>query len=105
MRLWLLPLLAATTGLGACAVPTSDPGEDPSDRTVDYDEPFTSDVATLLDFEFDGELTSSTAGNTKGQIRAQMLYTVGHLNAEPGVARLDKLVTSGVTVTSIAGPE
>src|SRR5262249_8471084 len=67
------------------------------------EQPFTSDVATLMDFDFDGELTSTSGTNVKGQVRAQLMYTVGHLNAEPGVARLDKLVltnTSGVYIGS-----
>lgn len=62
------------------------------------EEPFTSDVATLLDFDFDGELYSSSGANVKGQVRAQLMYTVGHLNGEPGVARLDKLVLSRTSV-------
>ena len=31
---------------------------------VEYEQPFTSDVATLLDFEFDGELTASSGDAT-----------------------------------------
>ena len=64
---------------------------------------FTSDVATLLVMDFDAQLVSSTAQNPQGQIRAQLLYTVGHLNAEPGVSRLDKLNLSNVTVTPAGG--
>jgi hypothetical protein len=70
---------------------------------VEYDAPFTSDVATLLDFEFDGELTSSQSSNLTGQIKAQLLYTVGSLNAEPGVARLDKLQLSQVASNASGG--
>jgi hypothetical protein len=81
--------------------------DDDTTRTIPpgghLEEPFTSDVATLLDFDFDGELVSSSGANVKGQVRAQLLYTVGHLNAEPGVARLDKLVLSGTSVLYIGG--
>ena len=65
------------------------------DSTAD-DQNFTSDVATLLVMDLDASLTTSTTANPTGQIRAQLLYTVGHLNAEPGVSRLDKLNLSNV---------
>src|SRR5207253_2349170 len=55
---------------------------------------FTSDVATLLVMEFNGQLVTSTPAAPAGQIRTQLMYTVGHLNAEPGVARLDHLALS-----------
>src|SRR5256885_5085006 len=55
------------------------------------DQNFTSDVATLLVMDLDSQLVTATTANPSGQIRAQLMYTVGHLNAEPGVARLDKL--------------
>jgi hypothetical protein len=67
------------------------------------EQPFTSDVATLMDFDFDGVLTSSSGSNVKGQVRAQLMYTVGHLNGEPGVARLDKLVLSNTSIVYIGG--
>ena len=86
----------------ACALFAAACGAGP-EAPVEYDAPFTSDVATLLDFEFDGELTSSQSTNVSGQVRAQLLYTVGSLNAEPGVARLDKLQLSSVTSTAAGG--
>src|SRR5689334_4225071 len=90
------PLLvsALALSLAGCAGGVEEPAE--------YDQPFTSDVATLLSFEFDGQLTAAST-NTKGLIRAQLLYTVGHLNGESGVARLERLTTSNVTTTSLGG--
>ena len=41
-------------------------------EVVELDQPFTSDVATLLDFEFDGELTSGSGANLEGQVRGQL---------------------------------
>src|SRR6266568_8149469 len=70
---------------------------------AELEQPFTSDVATLVDFAFDGELTSTSGTNIRGQVRAQLMYTVGHLNGEPGVARLDKLVVSNTSVLYIGG--
>jgi hypothetical protein len=81
---------------GCAAVSGTPPAEE-------YEEPFSSDVATLLDFEFDGELTTAVYGNWTGQIRAQLMYTVGHLNGERSVARLDKLKLTNVTSASVSG--
>ena len=67
------------------------------------DQPFTSDVATLLDFEFDGELVTTSAANLKGQVRAQMMYTVGQLNGEGGVSHLDQLIATRITSTYKGG--
>src|SRR5687767_9708448 len=57
---------------------------------------FTSDQAVLVDFAFDGELTTAAYGNWRTQIKSQLMYTVGQLNGEPGVARLDKVVTTNL---------
>src|SRR5438105_1141527 len=67
------------------------------------DQNFTSDVATLLVMEFDSQLVTSTSANPAGQVRAQLMYTVGHLNGEPGVARLDKLNLSNLSTAAIGG--
>jgi hypothetical protein len=63
------------------------------------DDPFSSARASLLDFEFDGELTSSTGTNLSGLIRGQLMFTLGQLNGEPGVSRLSKLSLSNITST------
>jgi len=68
--------------------------------TAESEDPFTSDVATLLTFEFDAELLTTTPANQKGQIRAQLLYSVGQLNALYSVARLDRVQLSGIAATA-----
>jgi hypothetical protein len=50
-----------------------------------------SSVAVFLDFEFDGELLASYAYNPKGVIEDQLLYTVGQLNGDRSVSRIDRL--------------
>ena len=90
-----LALLAAAVALAGCGAASTAPEE--------YDQPFTSDVATLLDFDFDGELTAAAGSNPRGHIRAQLLYTVGSLNGDHGVARLERLQLSGVTTTYVGG--
>jgi hypothetical protein len=100
--LWaaLLALPLGTLGCGdetAGEIETDD-GTEPA---VELEQPFTSDVATLLDFAFDGELTSSSGWNAKGQIRAQLMFTVGQLNGEKSVARLDKLQLTSLSAVYI----
>ena len=87
-----LLLIGSLTG---CSAPSGDSAE--------YDEPFTSSVATLLNFDFDGQLTAASASNPKGLVRAQLLYAVGHFNGENGVAQLQKLALTNLTTTSIGG--
>lgn len=67
----------AVTGLGC------DDGVDSSE------EDFTSAQATLLEFEFDGELTTTETWNLRQTIQDQLLYTIGHLNGDRAVGRLD----------------
>lgn len=93
-RAALLSLLATT--VLACA-----PGSEPlSDEDVSDDEkPFSSARATLVTFEFDGELTAPWQSNTTKLIKDQLFYTVGQLNAHDSVGRLDKVVISNVKKT------
>ena len=84
-------LLAAAAG---CA---------PTTNTAEYDEPFTSAAATLMNFDFDGQLTAASSSNATGHVRAQLLYTVGVLNGNNGVAQLQKLALTNVTTTYIGG--
>jgi hypothetical protein len=65
-----------------------------------HDEAFSSDQATLLMFEFDGELVTNSWGSETSTINEQMLYTIGQLNGSRGVGRLDKLVLTSVTKTA-----
>jgi hypothetical protein len=93
----------AMGGVGCIATAQDRAQDDDAPATNGVEEKFASEVATLLQFEFDGELTTTQASNTTGAIKAQMFFTVGHLNGEPGVSRLDKLVLSGVTTSAIGG--
>lgn len=60
-------------------------------------------LATVLDFEFDGELLTDSAWDTKSVIQDQMLYTIGHLNEDKSVGRLDRLELSNVQKSSAEG--
>jgi hypothetical protein len=71
-----------------------------SDATDSSEHDFSSPQSTLVTFEFDGQLdTDQVFGNGKQEIQDQMLYTIGHLNADRGVGRLDNLALSNVQVS------
>jgi hypothetical protein len=82
--------------LAGCSGPVNDPAET-------SDDPFASARASLLDFEFDGEVTSASSSNASGQIRAQLMYTLGQLNGESSVTRLSKLALSNITSVAWSG--
>ena len=69
------------------------------EESAPYD--FSSAEATLLDFEFDGQFIADSAYNPQRLIEDQMLYTIGHLNGDRAVGRLDKLVISDVVKTEL----
>src|ERR1700730_13623183 len=86
----LLPVLAY-----GCAAPTDDGAESGEDA-------YTSASATLLDFEFEGEVTTA-GGDAEQTIKDQMLFTIGQLNGKTGVGRLDKLAVSNVRTDQQGG--
>jgi hypothetical protein len=74
-----------------------------ADEAALDDGDFTSAHAKLVDFTFAGEVVAPSSMNAKAAVRAQLLYTVGHINAEPGVSQLPKVVLESVSGTSIGG--
>ncbi len=91
-------LLGLTLTIGCAAEVEVGPG----DRTKTGDDKSdTSAEAIFVEFEFDGELVTSSSWNPNGKIEDQMLYTIGHLNGDRAVARLDKLVLTNVETESI----
>src|SRR4051812_8901306 len=70
---------------------------------ADTEDEFSSPNSTLVDFDFDGSLvTDSSFGDGEGEINDQMLYTMGHLNTDRSVGRLDKLTITNVKKTDLA---
>src|SRR5262245_17759663 len=65
----------------------------------DTQAPFSSELATLMMFEFNGELLSPSSLNATGYVEDQLLYTIGQLNGSRSVGRLDALELSSVTTT------
>jgi hypothetical protein len=85
------------------AAPPADPG--PADYVKDDNgKEDSSFLATVLDFEFDGELVSDhvSSYNTREVIQDQLLFTIGHLNANQAVGRLDRVDVTN-TQTSATG--
>jgi hypothetical protein len=92
-----LAFLACLTFLG-CATENG-AGEDAESS----DQDFSSREAVQLDFELDGELVSDSNWNPKQSIQDQFLYTIGHLNADRSVGRLDRLALTNIQTTAQAG--
>ncbi len=85
-------LALATPG---CADSTDEEGKD--------EGAFSSNQATLLDFEFDAELETDFSWDQTQTIQDQLLYTIGHLNHDNSVGRLDNVVLSNVQKTTEGG--
>jgi hypothetical protein len=89
----VLTSLALALTQNACTVESG--GDPESDESA-----YTSSTAKLYDFEFDGEVTSSSP-SLQEATKSQMLFTIGQLNGEGGVARLDKVTYSNVKTTRV----
>jgi Bacterial pre-peptidase C-terminal domain len=99
-----LPSLAILTSLVAClALPgcANEPAEGEKAESTDQD--FSSRESVQLDFEFDGSLVSDSSFNPRQSIQDQFLYTIGHLNYDRSVGRLDRLVLTNIKSTAQAG--
>ncbi len=100
-RIHILPSLLAILSLSACAtelVPQDGDfakgGNGKSDSSAE---------AVFLDFEFDASFLTDSTFNPDQKIEDHLLYTIGHLNGDRAVGRLDKLELSDVQVESVDG--
>ena len=99
----LLSTLTALSLLAACdAEPeTLEVGDGNVTKAVDeHGKADASAEAIFLDFEFEGELVTNFAFNAHGIVEDQLLYTIGHLNGDNSVGRLDRLELSNVQTSS-----
>lgn len=55
--------------------------------------------AVFLDFAFEGEFLTNSSYRKENQIEDQLLYTVGQLNGDNSVSRIDKLDLTNVEVS------
>jgi hypothetical protein len=54
--------------------------------------------AVIVDFSFDGVLTTDFSFDAQKTVQDQLLYTIGHLNGDRAVGRLDNLALSNIKV-------
>lgn len=88
-------------GLSGCAG-TGDLVETEDDLGWLDDGKFDSSIeAIIVDLEFDGELTTSSSWGVEQRIEDQLLYTIGHLNGDRSVGRLDRVELSEVRTERI----
>lgn len=71
------------------------------DEVESNEDDFTSAEATLLEFEFDGTLVTTDTFDLESTINDQLLYTIGHLNGDRSVGRLDTVRISDVETTRL----
>jgi hypothetical protein len=94
----LAPVALSILALVGCSA-DSDAG---AGTGVDEGE-FSSNQATLLNFEFDAELSTNSSFDDKQTIEDQLLYTMGHLNTDNSVGRLDNLELTNIKKTQADG--
>lgn len=59
--------------------------------------------AIVVDLEFDAFVIASSQFGASSTIQSQLLYTIGHLNGDRGVGRLDQLELSDIRFSNVAG--
>jgi len=62
-----------------------------------------SALAVFLDMDFDGVLLTDSSWNDRKTIEDQLLYSVGHLNGNEAVGRIDRAVITNITKTTVGG--
>src|SRR5687767_7938572 len=98
----LAPSLALLMA-GACAA-EEELVVGPEDVTKAGDGKFDSSVeAVFVDMEWDGKLLASSSFNPQQTIQNQLLYTIGHLNHDRSVGRLDRLSLTNIQTRSVTG--
>jgi hypothetical protein len=99
MRLLAGTLSLGVLALGCAGAPVLDEKGTGADGKGD-----SSVEATFLNFEFDGELVSSSSwAGAKSLVQDQLLYTIGHLNEQRSVGRLDRLELTNLVSEPIDG--
>jgi hypothetical protein len=104
MRTLMTAALTATTLLGSVACETETLEVAPEDMTKPGEGKWDSSVEALfVDMEFDGTLFATSSFNPQQTIQNQMLYTIGHLNGDRSVGRLDRLTLTDIQTTPVSG--
>ncbi len=96
-----LVLFLTACGMGEQVTPAVE-----SEKEDVQSQAFSSAQATLLELEFDGELLAPglvSAFSARSAIDQQLLYTIGHLNGNKAVGRLDNVTLTQIAVTAENG--
>ncbi len=94
--------LAAALALAGCGDPSTEelgPTDGPAGPDLADGKTDTSVDAIFLDFEFDGELLAKTDNDLEARIESQLLFTIGLLNGERSVGRIDRVELSEIEST------
>jgi Bacterial pre-peptidase C-terminal domain len=99
----LLSCTAVALAAG-CAPNASEPSGGSGNQTIDNDDLVkpeegkadSSALAAFLVFDFDGQVMLDSTWNVKSAIEDQLLYTIGHLNANNSVGRLDHVELTNI---------
>lgn len=107
MRRLLISATLALFALTGAACDSSDPGTT-GDTAADGTKGSSgksdaSAVAAFVDMEFDGELLADTCWDPNSSIDTQMLYSVGQLNGDNSVGRLDSVTLTDVETEQTEG--
>jgi hypothetical protein len=103
--LFVLAVVACAQG---CATDTSEPSGPSGDQVLGNDDLVkpeegkadSSALAAFVDFEFDGEVLLDSTWNVERSVEDQLLYTIGHLNGDNSVGRLDHIELTNVQKTA-----
>jgi hypothetical protein len=94
--------LVSCLAFAGCTEQTTTLTSGPAGDLASAEQPFSSRDSVQLDFEFDGELISEYNFSPRQTIQDQFLYTIGHLNFDRSVGRLDRLVISNIQTSAQA---
>ena len=95
-----LVLFCLPTLLTACAAESSGPGSSSDGFVKAGNGKYDASVeSVVLNFEFDGEFVTDYSWDPKREIESQLLYSIGHLNGDRSVGRLDRMILSDVTTS------
>ena len=102
---FLTLLISSFLGLIACGAEESADGDAQPEITEDFStkgeegKADASALAVFLDFNFEGRMRSSSSWDPQKTIEQQLLFTIGQLNGDQAVGRLDQLKLKDVEVT------
>lgn len=94
-------LAAAALAAPVAACVTEDDVYDGETVKSDDGKADSSALAVFVDMEFDGTLLTDSSWNDRKTIEDQLLYTVGHLNGNDAVGRIDRAVVTNVVKTTV----